>query len=248
MFELQGKTALVTGGTAGIGLGVVRKFVEEGAHVFATGRGRAALDAVSAEFGDAVTTIQGDVTSPADVARIFEAVEVRGGLDIVFANAGGGEFAAVGNISWEHYASTFNVNVGGVIQTVQGALPHMSPGSAIVLTGSNTDIKGMPEFSVYAATKAAVRSLARSWAVEFVDRGIRVNVVAPGPIGTPGLHGLAASPEQAEALFNGLTAGVPMRRLGTPEEIAEAVLWLVSSRSSYVTGTELYVDGGASQV
>lgn len=249
MGDFTGTAALVTGGTSGIGLTVVRRLVAEGAHVVVTGRRQHALDTVAAEFGDAVTTVQGDVAVAEDVERVFAAVSTRGdGLALVFANAGGGEFAPLGQISWDHYATTFNANVGGVINTVQGALPYLTKGSAIVLTGSNIDVKGNPAFSVYAATKAAVRSLARSWAAELVERGVRVNVVAPGPIGTPGLSGLAGSPEDAEALLGGLAAGVPMQRLGTEDEVADAVLFLGSPRSSYVTGTVLYVDGGASQV
>lgn len=248
MAQFENKTALVTGGTAGIGLAVVRKLVEEGAYVFVVGRRSKALEAVAVELGDAVTTIQGDVAIEGDVARIFNVVRDRGGLDVVFANAGGGEFAPLGTITWEHYANTFNANVGGVINTVQGALPFLTAGASIILTGSSTDNKGKRSFSVYAATKAAIRSLGRSWAVELAEKGIRVNVVAPGPTGTPGLSRLAASPEQAEALLDGLALGVPMRRLGTPDEIANAVLWLASPQSSYVTGIVLRADGGESQV
>lgn len=249
MANLASKTALVTGGTSGIGLAVVRRFVEEGAHVVVTGRTAEKLQAVKSEFGDAVTIVQGDVSRIEDLDDVFAAVGERGsGLDVVFANAGGGEFAALEDITWEHFSSTFESNVGGTVFTVQKALPHLNQGAAIVLTSSNIDVKGSAAFSVYAASKAAVRSFARSWAAELVDRGIRVNSVAPGPIATPGLSGLAAEPEQAEALLGGLAAGVPMRRLGSPEEIADAVLYLSSPRSSYVTGAELYVDGGASQI
>lgn len=249
MADLADKTALVTGGTSGIGLAVVRRFVQEGAHVFVTGRTPAKLDAVKAELGDAVTVITGDVSRPEDLDALFTTVSEHGrGLDVVFANAGGGEFAALEEITWEHFTETFESNVGGTVFTVQKALPFLNPGASIVLTSSNIDVKGSPSFSVYAASKAAIRSFARSWAAELVDRGIRVNTVAPGPIATPGLTGLAAEPEQAEALLDGLAAGVPMRRLGSSDEVAEAVLYLASARSSYVTGTELYVDGGASQV
>ncbi|WP_433675068.1 SDR family NAD(P)-dependent oxidoreductase [Microbacterium gorillae] len=249
MAELAEKTALVTGGTSGIGLAVVRRFVQEGAHVFVTGRTSAKLDAVKAELGDAVTVITGDVSRPEDLDALFTTVSEYGrGIDVVLANAGGGEFAALEEITWEHFTETFESNVGGTVFTVQKALPFLNPGASIVLTSSNIDVKGSPSFSVYAASKAAIRSFARSWAAELVDRGIRVNAVAPGPIATPGLAGLAAEPEQAEALLGGLAAGVPMRRLGSPDEVAEAVLYLASTRSSYVTGTELYVDGGASQI
>lgn len=249
MVEFSGKTALVTGGTSGIGLAVVRKLVDGGAHVFVVGRKQAALDAVAAELGDAVTPVAGDVVIAEDIEKIFDAVQARGaGLDIVFANAGSGTFAALGDITWEHYATTFNTNIGGLIETVQGALPYLSSGSSVVLTGSNVDVRGRPRFSVYTATKAAVRSLARSWAAELTGRGVRVNVVAPGPVGTPGLSELTGGPDNAAAAFEGIASGVPMGRLGDPDEIADAVLFLASSRSSYVTGSVLYVDGGISQI
>jgi NAD(P)-dependent dehydrogenase (short-subunit alcohol dehydrogenase family) len=249
MGELDGRTALVTGGTSGIGLAVARRFAEEGAHVVVTGRNQERLDAVQAELGDAVTAVRGDVSSLDDLDRVYGVIAERGaGLDVVFANAGGGEFAALEDVTWKHFTDTFEANVGGTVFTVQKALPLLNPGGSIVLTGSNIDVKGSPSFSVYAASKAAIRSFARSWAAELVGRGVRVNAIAPGPIATPGLSGLAAEPEQAEALLGNLAAGVPMRRLGTPEEIAEAVLYLASPRSSYMTGAELYVDGGASQI
>ncbi|MCO8273721.1 SDR family oxidoreductase [Actinoplanes sp. TRM 88003] len=249
MSTLTDKTALVTGATSGIGLAAARKLAAEGAHVFLTGRRQAALDDAVAAIGPRATAIRADVADAADLERMAATIREHGaGLDVVFANAGGGEFAALGGITWEHYADTFNTNVGGTLFTVQTVLPLLNRGASIILTSSNIDVKGAASFSVYAASKAALRSFARSWSAELVGRGIRVNSIAPGPIATPGLSGLAPDPEAAEQLLKGPASGVPMDRLGTPDEIADAVVFLASATSSYMTGAEIYVDGGASQV
>ncbi|WP_182887379.1 SDR family NAD(P)-dependent oxidoreductase [Microbispora sp. H10885] len=249
MGQLTGKTALVTGATAGIGLAAARRLAAEGAYVFLSGRRQEALDAAVAEIGENATGVAAEVTSLADLDRVAASIRDRGaGLDIVFANAGGGEFAALGDITWQHYADTLNTNVGGTLFTVQAVLPLLNRGASIVVTSSNIDVKGAAAFSVYAASKAALRSFTRSWASELVDRGIRVNSIAPGPIETPGLSGLAPDAAGSQQLLENLAAGVPMNRLGRPEEVADAVVFLASDASTYMTGSEIYVDGGASQV
>jgi NAD(P)-dependent dehydrogenase (short-subunit alcohol dehydrogenase family) len=247
MGQLDGKTALVTGATSGIGLASARVLADEGAYVFLTGRRKEQLEQVVAGIGAGrATGIQADVTDLADLDRVMAVVEETGrGLDVLFVNAGIADIVPLGEITWEHYADTFNTNVGGVVFTVQKALPLLKDGSSVILCGSNLAIKASPAMSVYAATKAAVRSLGRTFAAELTGRGIRVNTIAPGPTETPGLLGLSLDEEQLRAA---VIATVPMNRLARPEETAGVVAFLASDRSSFMTGAEVYVDGGASQV
>jgi NAD(P)-dependent dehydrogenase (short-subunit alcohol dehydrogenase family) len=247
MGQLTGKTALVTGGTSGIGLATAQRLAEEGAHVFLTGRKQAGVDEAVASIGESATGVRGDITDAADLNTLAEAIRSRGrGLDVVFANAGGGEFATLEDETPEHLADTFNRNVGGTTFTVQKMLPLLNEGASIVLAGSTAASKGVPSFGAYAASKAAIRSLGRTWAAELVGRKIRVNTVVPGPVETPGLRGLA--PGQEQALVDGEAATVPMGRVGQPAELANAVLFLASDQSSFMTGAELFVDGGSTQV
>jgi NAD(P)-dependent dehydrogenase (short-subunit alcohol dehydrogenase family) len=243
MGKLDGKVAVVTGGTSGIGLASARRLAAEGAHVFITGRRKPELDAAVKAIGPRATGVQGDVANLADLDRLYAVVkEQKGRVDVIFANAGGGELVPLGAITEEHFDKTFNNNVKGLLFTVQKALPLLSNGASIILNASITSSKGTPAFSVYSATKAAVRSFARSFTVDLKDRKVRVNAISPGPIDTPGLDGLG------DGLKEGLTAAVPMGRLGSPDEIAKAVVFLASDDSSYVTGIELFVDGGMAQI
>lgn len=249
MGRLRGKTAVITGGTSGIGLATAKRFVAEGAHVFITGRREAELDEAVGEIGDAVSGVRSDIADLADLDRLFARVrDERGGLDVLFANAGGGDMAALGMITEEQFDRTFGINVRGTLFTVQKALPLMKAGGSILLTGSTTGSKGTPAFSVYSASKAAVRNFARSWALDLKDAGIRVNVLSPGATSTPGLLGLASTPEEEQALVAALIAQTPLGRLGQPEETAAAALFLASDDSSFMTGAELFVDGGAAQI
>jgi NAD(P)-dependent dehydrogenase (short-subunit alcohol dehydrogenase family) len=243
--KLDGKVALITGGSAGIGLATAKEFVGEGAYVYITGRGKLELDAAVASIGSNIAAIQADVAKLSDLDRVYARIaEDKGRVDIVFANAGLGDLVPLGSITEEHYDTTFNINVKGLVFTVQKALPLMPDGGAIVLNASIVSIKGFPAFSVYSATKAAVRSFARSWTTDLKDRGIRVNAVSPGPIDTPLLNQTFANPDHMKAL----ASTVPMGRLGRPEEIARAVVFLASADASFITGMELFVDGGAAQV
>lgn len=248
MAQLTGKTALVTGGSSGIGLATAQRFAAEGAHVFVTGRNQRTLDEAVAAIGDEATGIRSDVSNLDDLDSVVEAISSRGrGLDVVFANAGGGELAALADVTVEQFTNTFNINVGGIVFMVQKVLPLLNSGASIVLTGSTAAYGGNPGMSVYAASKAAIRSLGRTWAAELADRGLRVNTVIPGPVETPGLKGLAPS-GQEQALLDAEASRVPMGRVGRPEEIAAAVLFLASDESSFMTGTEVFVDGGERQV
>jgi NAD(P)-dependent dehydrogenase (short-subunit alcohol dehydrogenase family) len=236
--RLSGKNALITGGSTGIGLATAKRFVDEGAYVFITGRREPELNA----------GVQGDVTNLFDLDRLFAQIkQEKGKLDVVFANAGFARFAPLGEITEEHYDSLFNANVKGLLFTVQKALPLMPDGASIILNASIYSSKGFPEWSVYSATKAAVRSFARTWTMDLKDRRIRVNAVSPGAIDTPGLSDLLASSEVGEQR-KALSNSVPLGRFGTPDEIAKAVVFLASDDASYITGTELFVDGGIAQV
>jgi NAD(P)-dependent dehydrogenase (short-subunit alcohol dehydrogenase family) len=249
MGKLEGKIALITGGNSGIGLATAKHFVNEGAYVFITGRRDAELAAAVEEIGRNVTGVQGDVANLGDLDRLFAQIKrEKGKLDIVFANAGVAKFAALGTITEELYDWTFDINVKGLLFTVQKALPLLPDGAAIILNSSIVGSKGLPINSVYSATKAAIRSFARTWTTDLKDRRIRVNAVSPGSIDTPGLSDLLASSDVGEQRRKMITASVPLGRLGTPDEIAKAVVFLASDDSSYVTGVELFVDGGFAQV
>ncbi len=248
MSQLSGKTALVTGGTSGIGLATAKRLAAEGAHVFLTGRTQDRVDAAVATIGTNSTGVAADVTDIAALDGLAEAIRQHGnGVDVIFANAGGGEFATLADETPEHLADTFTRNVGGAVFTVQKMLPLLNDGASIILVGSTSATAGIPAFGAYAASKAAIRSLSRTWAAELVDRKIRVNTVVPGPVETPGLKGLAPQGQEQE-LLDGEMAKVPMGRLGRPDEIASAVVFLASDQSSFMTGSEMFVDGGSAQV
>ena len=249
MGKLEGKIALITGGNSGIGLATAKRFVSEGAYVFITGRRNPELAAAVKEIGEDVTGVRGDVSDLGDLDRLFAQIKKeKGKLDIVFSNAGTAKYAGFGTITEEFYDSIFNVNVKGLLFTVQKALPLMPDGASIILNASVVASKGFSSNSVYAASKAAVRSFARTWTTDLKDRRIRVNAVSPGPIDTPLLNGLLASSEIGQQRLKMIYNTVPLGRLGTSDEIAKAVVFLASEDSSYITGTELFVDGGAAQV
>ena len=242
MGRLQGKVSVITGGSTGIGLAAAKLFVREGAYVFITGRRQKELDEAVKAIGSNVTGVQGDVAELADLDRLYQSVKAKGRIDVVFANAGVAEFAPLRDITEEHFDKLFDINVKGTLFTVQKALPLINDGGSIILTGSVAGVKGTPAFGVYGATKAAVRNFVRAWTVELKDRRIRSNVLSPGPTETPIIG------RQAEDAIARIVSTIPMGRMGEADEIAKAALFLASDDSSFVTGIELFVDGGRAQV
>lgn len=248
--RLDGKVALVTGGSSGLGLATAERFAAEGATVFVTGRREDELDAAVKRIGRGATGVRGDIAKLADLDRLYEVIRQKTGrLDVLFANAGGGAFLPLGQITEDHVDTWLGVNIKGTLFTVQKALPLMPDGASIVLNGSMVSVQGPPAFSVYAATKAALRSFARTWSVDLRERRIRVNVVAPGTIVTPGYKDqLGMSDAEIAAFEKQASEAAPLGRAGRPDEVASAVLFLASGESSYVTGIELFVDGGTAQI
>jgi len=247
--KFDDKVVVVTGGTSGIGLATAKAFATESASVFITGRRQDALDAAVKQIGGKVTGVRGDMSKLADIDRLYDAIQQKHAqIDVVFANAGGGEMAPLGAITEEHYQRTFDTNVKGVLFTVQKALPLLKDGASVILTSSTTSISGTPAFSVYSATKAAVRNFARNWILDLKDRHIRVNAISPGVTETAGLDELFGGGEQAKGTKDYLASLIPAGRVGQPEEIAKAVLFLASDEASFVNGIELFVDGGQVQI
>ena len=249
MGRLEGRVAVITGANSGIGLASAKRFAEEGARVFMTGRRQAELDAAVAEVGHGARGVQGDVSNLSDLDRLYSTVRDEAGLiDVLLANAGGGGFSPLQEITEDHFDSTFASNVKGTLFTVQKALPLLRDGASVILTGSSAASKGVPAFSVYSASKAAIRSFARSWTIDLAPRKIRVNVLVPGATLTPGWRDLTQNEEQFNAFVSMSEAAAPLGRMGRPDEIAAAALFLASDESSYVTGSELHADGGSGQV
>jgi NAD(P)-dependent dehydrogenase (short-subunit alcohol dehydrogenase family) len=248
--RLEGKIAVVTGASSGIGLAIAKRYVAEGAHVFITGRRAAELDRAATAIGRNVTAVQADVSKLADLDRLYAAVKAeKGRIDVLFANAGGGSMLPLGAITEEQYDDTFDRNVKGVLFTVQKALPLLAEGASVIVTGSTTSITGTANFSVYSASKAAARNFVRSWVLDLKGRNVRVNVLSPGPTRTTGLVELAGSDAGAQqGLLDYMASQVPMGRVGDPDEIAKVAVFLASDDASFVTGIELFVDGGTAQV
>ncbi|MFF4653761.1 SDR family NAD(P)-dependent oxidoreductase [Streptomyces sp. NPDC001380] len=249
MGQLDGKTAIVTGGTSGIGLATAQRFAAEGAHVFVTGRRQEALDAAVAQIGPRATGVRGDVSDLADLDRLYATVAEQGRrIDVLFANAGGGTFSTLEQVTEQHFDETFNSNVRGTLFTVQKALPLLNDGASVILTSSTAGTAGAEAFGVYAASKAAIRSFSRTWANELKGRAIRVNAVSPGPIETPGIDGLLPDPEQRAQVKGFFASQVALGRMGRPDEVASTALFLASDQSTFITGVELFVDGGLNQI
>lgn len=249
MSKLNGKVAVVTGGNSGIGLATAIRFAAEGAQVVIVGRRQSELDKALKLIGPDAIAIQADIAKLDDLDRVFTQVKAaKGRVDILFANAGLGDFQPIGSITEESFDRTFGINVKGTLFTVQKALPLMQAGGSVILTGSTTGTMGTTAFSVYSATKAALRNFARSWALDLKGTGIRVNVLSPGPISTPGLDSALSGTGQKDAIIDDMTAQVPLGRIGQPEEVAAAALFLASDESSFMTGSEMFVDGGFAQV
>ncbi|MGW7243781.1 SDR family NAD(P)-dependent oxidoreductase [Streptomyces sp. NPDC054804] len=249
MGQLDGKVCLVTGGSTGIGLAIARRFVAEGATVYVTGRREAELDAAAEALGDRAIGIRSDVSRLDDLDRLFASIQAGSGrLDVVVANAGGAGLARLGEITEEQYRSTFDINVKGTIFTVQKALPLLPDGASVIVLSSTNASMGLPAMTVYSATKAAIRNLARTWASELSERGIRVNAISPGPIETPGIRGLDSPSDGEKKLADSISEQIPLGRIGRPSEVAAAAVFLASEQSSFTTGAELFVDGGLVQV
>ncbi|MGU9811113.1 SDR family NAD(P)-dependent oxidoreductase [Pseudomonas sp. LF052] len=249
MSRLNGKIAVITGGNSGIGLATAIRFATEGAQVVIVGRRQQELDNALRLIGPEAIAIQGDISNLDDLDRIFTQIKAaKGRIDVLFANAGLGDFQSIGSITEESFDRTFGINVKGTLFTVQKALALMSTGGSVILTGSTTGTMGTPAFSVYSATKAALRNFARSWALDLKGTGIRVNVLSPGPIATPGLDLALSGTGQKDAIIDDMTAQVPLGRIGQAEEVAAAALFLASDESSFMTGSEMFVDGGFAQV
>lgn len=249
MGRLDNKVTVITGANSGIGLASAKRFAQEGARVFMTGRRQRELDAAVAEVGHGASGVQGDIASLADLDRLYDVVAREAGrIDVLFANAGGGEFASLADITEEHVERTFATNVKGTLFTVQKALPLLVDGASVILTGSTAASRGSPAFSVYSASKAAIRSFARNWSLDLAPRRIRVNVLVPGATSTPGLHGLSPSEEAGRAFVAAMEAQIPLGRMGSPDETAAAALFLASDDASFVNGSELFADGGQAQI